>query len=267
MAAVGYALQLRHLLTNRRAGAAPVALITLFYSAAAVLMGAGIIFSWSRGSWSAFGVSILVMLLALPRKFWHGAALVGVVGALVGLLWLSGRLPASVVERINSATQETFSFTDVRGVDITPENYAVVERFAHWQAAINMATAHPWLGVGFGNYEVSYNTYNLMNWQLALGHAHNFYLNVFAETGIIGLVAYAALWLVIILLTWRVKQHPDPLSRLIGVGLLGTWTYLSIHSLTDNLYVNNVFIHIGVMLGLLSVLSMRGLHVSIRSNG
>jgi O-antigen ligase len=117
-----------------------------------------------------------------------------------------------------------------------------------------MAQANPWLGVGFGNYEVAYSNYNLINWKLALGHAHNYYLNVFAETGIIGLISYVALWLSVMLLTWRTRRHPDPLARLIAVGLLGTWTYLAVHSLTDNLYVNNLFLHLGVMLGILALL-------------
>jgi putative inorganic carbon (hco3(-)) transporter len=227
----------------------------LFYGACTALVTAGVFLSWSRGAWLAFGLSVLVMVIALPRKFWQGAALVAVVAGLGAVLWLSGRLPASIVERINSATQETFAFNDVRGVHITPENYALVERFAHWQAALNMATAHPWLGVGFGNYEIAYPAHSLMNWELALGHAHNYYLNVLAETGMIGLAAYLVLWVGIVMLTWRSRRHPDPFARLIAVGLLGTWTYLGVHSLTDNLYVNNLFLHLGVMFGILAVLA------------
>src|SRR5690606_34926810 len=124
-------------------------------------------------------------------------------------LWLAGRLPASVVARVSSATQELFAFDDVRGVDITPENYAVVERLAHWQAALNMARAHPWLGVGFGNYEIAYADFRLMNWKFPLGHAHNYYLNVLAEAGMIGLIAYVFYWAVVVFLTWHARRHPD----------------------------------------------------------
>jgi len=139
-------------------------------------------------------------------------------------------------------------------LELVVENYAVVERLAHWQAALNMARANPWLGVGLGNYEAAYPQYRLINWGFPLGHAHNYYLNILAEAGIIGLVGYAALWIGVFWLTWRTRQHPDPFSRLIAIGLLGSWTYLSVHSLTDNLYVNNLFLHLGVMFGLLAVL-------------
>ena len=55
-----------------------------------------------------------------------------------------------------------------------------------------------------------------------------------------------------------VLPDPDPLARLILVGLFGSWAYLAVHSLTDNLYVNNLFLHLGVMLGVLAVLQRIG---------
>jgi putative inorganic carbon (hco3(-)) transporter len=79
-------------------------------------------------------------------------------------------------------------------------------------------------------------------------------LNIFAEAGIIGLAGYMGLWLAAAWLTWQTRRHPDHLGRCIAVGLLGTWAYLAVHSLTDNLYVNNVFLHLGVMFGILAIL-------------
>ena len=254
MAALGYSSRLRR--RWRLTGSLPLSTlaIPIFYSAASALLVIGVIVSWSRGSWLGFAVSMVAVLLALPRKWWYGVAPVLLVSFAIVVLWLTGRLPASVISRVQSVADEMTAFSDVRGVDITPDNYANVERLAHWQAAINMAQAHPWLGVGFGNYEIAYPQYDLLNWPLAQGHAHNYYLNVFAEAGIIGLVAYITMWLVIMILTWHARRHPDPLARFIVVGLFGTWIYLAVHSLTDNLYVNNLFLHLGVMLGILAVL-------------
>lgn len=254
MAALGYALRAWQRWRHQRTLRLTEIVSSGFYGAAFALMVAGVFMSYSRGAWLAFAAALGVMLIALPRKTWYGLVLIGVGAALVIALWSSGRLPVSIVERISSFTQETFGVSDVRGVTITPANYAVVERLAHWQAAINMATANPWLGVGFGNYEAAYPAHSLMNWELALGHAHNYYLNVFAETGMIGLLTYIILWVVIAILTWRARRHPDAAARLTAVGLLGTWVYLAIHSLTDNLWVNNVFIHMGVALGLLALI-------------
>jgi putative inorganic carbon (HCO3(-)) transporter len=254
MAALGYAVRgWRLWRAARRFQPSPFG-ISLFYLIAAGLLAAGVVISWSRGAWLGLSLSLSAMLFALPRRLWHSLVLVAAVGLLAGGLWFSGRLPASITNRIGSAFAETFSTADVRGVDITTENYPLVERLAHWQAAVNMATDHPWLGVGFGNYEAAYPTYRLINWKFPLGHAHNYYLNVLAETGIIGLAAYVVLWLGLFLFVWRTRQHPDPLARCCAVGLFGSWTYLAAHSITDSLYVNNLFLHLGVMIGMLSVL-------------
>ena len=108
--------------------------------------------------------------------------------------------------------------------------------------------------MGAGNYEVVYDRYRLLNWDEPLGHAHNYYLNILAEAGIIGLTGYVTLWMTMVWFTWRTREHPDTLSRCIAIGLLGTWSYLSVHSLLDDLYVNNLFLHLGVMIGILAIL-------------
>ncbi|MBZ0308484.1 MAG: O-antigen ligase family protein, partial [Anaerolineae bacterium] len=237
-----------------------------FYAVASLVMFAGLIASWSRGAWMGFIIAIGFMALALPRKLWQSLLLVGGVVGIIALLWFTRILPTTVVERITSATAEYFAVDDVRGVDSTPENYAVVERLAHWQAALNMATANPWLGVGLGNYEIVYNDFRLVNWREPLGHAHNIYLNILAEAGVIGLLGYGKAWLMIIGLTWRARQHPDTLARLVVIGLLGSWTYLTVHHLFDSLYVNNLFIHLGLMLGILGVLyNQAQQHIRVRT--
>jgi len=225
-----------------------------FYSAAALLLSIGVIISWSRGAWLSYGVSILIVAFALPRYMWQRIALMTIIGVIAAGLFVTDSIPSAIQDRVLSATTDIFNVTDVRAVDITTENYAVVERLAHWQAATNMIQHHPLTGVGFGNYEVAYDTYRLLNWLEPLGHAHNYYLNVFAETGMIGLLGYAMLWLWILNITWQNRSHPDLMSRSISVGLMGSWTYLLTHSLTDNLYVNNMFLHLGVMLGIVAVL-------------
>ena len=40
----------------------------------------------------------------------------------------------------------------------------------------------------------------------------------------------------------------------IALGLLAAWTAVAVHHLVDKLYVNNIYIHLGVMFGLLQLL-------------
>jgi len=217
----------------------------------ALAMGAALGMSWSRGAWLGFAAAAAVMAVALPRKTEWGLllAVVLVVGG-VGL-YATGLLPASVAARLTSFVQDV-RFEDVRGVGINDANYAVLERLAHWQAALEMWRHNFWAGIGFGCYEPVYWSFALINWPIALGHAHNYYLNLAAETGLIGLLAYLLLWGAVFWQTWRVTRQAEGIERGVAIGLLGAWTHLTVHHLLDNLYVNNVHLHVGVMLGLLA---------------
>lgn len=229
-------------------------LLAGYFAAAAALVVVGVFISYSRGAWLGFAASLGVITLSLPQKLWHSIALFSLTLTFGAGVWFADLVPQAIVSRLNTIE---FTGVDVRGVEITTANYANVERLAHWQAALRMAQANPWFGVGAGNYEVAYDQYRLINWVEPLGHAHNYYLNILGETGIVGLVAYLVMWVVIVLYTWRARQHPNAFSRCVAVGLLGSWAYLAVHSLTDNLYVNNIFLYIGVLFGVLALVYRR----------
>ncbi|MBI5829965.1 MAG: O-antigen ligase family protein, partial [Chloroflexi bacterium] len=108
--------------------------------------------------------------------------------------------------------------------------------------------------VGLGNYEAAYDEYRLINWKYALGHAHMIYLNMLAETGVLGLAAYLVLWGAIIALTLRAAARTAGPRRALAVGLLAVWAHLAVHQLLDNLYVDNIPLYLGAQLGLLCLL-------------
>ncbi|NDJ76578.1 MAG: O-antigen ligase family protein [Chloroflexi bacterium] len=235
---------------------APITLLA-YYGGCGVVILAGLLVSWGRGAWLGFGAAATVMVFFAPRKRWQGALLLVGGGALIVIVWLAGYVPAGIQQRITNTLDEFVGFGDMRGVPISDENFAIVERLAHWQAAYNMTNDHPWIGVGLGHYEVVYPEYGIPSWPRPLGHAHNDYLNILAETGILGLTVYLAGWMVLVYWTLRALRLSDPVWRGLVLGLLGTWTHLGVHSIVDKLYVNNLFLHIGVMLGLLAIAYQR----------
>ncbi len=227
-------------ITNRRFGLLLFALVAIV---------AGLLASWSRGGWMGFAAALLAIVAALPRRSLWGGVLV-IVLLLGGWgLYATGLLPEPIAARLTGFLEYT-RFEDVRGLSINNANYAVIERMAHWQAALSMWRAHFWLGVGFGGYETAYPTHRLINWPLALGHAHNYYLNLLAETGILGLLAYLVWYGSVMAALWRASRRLTGWPRGLGLGLIGAWTHLAVHSLVDNLLVNNVHLHVGVLLAL-----------------
>jgi O-antigen ligase len=232
-----------------------------FLAATTALALGGLLASWSRGAWLGFGAGMVVLVAFLPRRRVAGLLLfIAALGA-AATAWQLGLLPASVTERLTGFVTDapgalsTLTSVEVRGVDVTDANFAVVERLAHWQAALSMARQEPRLGVGFGNYEAAYPAYALLNWPAPLGHAHNYYLNLLAEVGFAGLAAYLLLWVAIFAATLRALRQPWP-DRGVILGLLAVWVALSVHHLLDKLYVNNLYLHLGAMLGILVRLSL-----------
>jgi len=147
--------------------------------------------------------------------------------------------------------------TDVRGVEVTDANFAVLERVAHWQAAVGMWTDRPWLGVGIGNYEPVYERYALPLWPLPLGHAHNYYLNIAAEAGVVGLAAYLLLWAAALLGAWQASRQARGWAWGVALGILGVLVHLSVHNAFDNLYVHTIYLHLAILLGIVPILTRR----------
>lgn len=236
--------------------AAPRLLLLGLLGVTAVITTLAVFFSWSRGAWLSFAAGTAVLVLFWPKKLWQGATLL-LIGGVIFLGGVqTGIVPASVTERITSFSED-LRFGDVRGADINDANYAVLERLAHWQAALDMAQDNLWLGVGFGNYEPAYADYALINWPYPLGHAHNYYLNLLAEVGVLGLLAYMLLWTAVFWQTIRQLRWLDWPLRGIALGLLAAWTAVTVHHLVDKLYVNNIYIHLGVLFGLLQLLELQ----------
>jgi putative inorganic carbon (HCO3(-)) transporter len=220
------------------------------------LMLAALTMSWSRGAWMGFAAAVVAMALAAAARGGRPVVAVVLVAAcVVALLVTSGvaLVPTSVTQRLAGLTPYV-GISDVTGAEVTDANYATLERIAHWQAALGMWADHPWLGVGLGNYASLYSKYRLPNWPDPLGHAHNYYLNIAAETGLVGLLAYLVLWGAALVGAWRAARVARGLEWGVAVGVFGAVTHLWVHNAVDNLFVHGMYLHLAIVLGLIPVL-------------
>ncbi len=213
--------------------------------AAAAVMAMGIMASWSRGAWLGLGVSAALMAALLWPRVAIGVAALALI---ISPLWVGPAASSALAQRALGMGGGVPGL-NVAQVEPTDDNWSVVERLAHWQAGWRMFEAKPWLGVGIGNYEVVYASYGIPRWSDPLGHAHNYYLNIAAETGLIGLTSHAALGLVVwITLARSWRRRPDSRSRGLLLAGIGALAYLSVHSIVDNLYVHGMQVLVGLAL-------------------
>lgn len=221
--------------------------------AATALLAIGVGLSQSRGAWLGAVIAAVCLLLA-----WSGGTrrllIPCTLGAALALaLAVSGALPPAILDRL-AQTVQYFGVFDVRTVEISSENWAVVERMAHWQAGWYMFLDHPWLGVGAGNYALAYPDYYVGSWIEPLGHAHDYYLNMLAELGVAG----GGLLLLLLGLAFRQlgsvlvrsEHQADTFWRAVLAGAFGGLIVFCIHNLFDSLFVHSVNIQVGVLMGL-----------------
>lgn len=119
-----------------------------------------------------------------------------------------------------------------------PSEMTADGRVLIWQESLQLIRAYPWTGTGLGAYEYGLYPFRTHMLDFTIDYAHNDYLQIFAELGLLGgaLVMALAVWILS-------RTLPVALERARGnwalaVGLLGSFVAIGLHSLVDfNLYV------------------------------
>lgn len=218
--------------------------------AVAGALAGGILMSWSRGAWMGLIAAVLVVIGLRDRQTAARAAVALALLILVIALFGVGWLPGPIESRVKDLGAYVGG-PDPARTEITDANFSVLERLAHWRAGLAMFRDYPWLGVGIGNFAVRYAEYALPHWYVPLGHAHNAFINFLAETGILGAGAFTVFWMGIAWLTWRAASERCGVEAALAIGLLGTWAYLTVHSMFDNLFVQHMQLQLALLLGVL----------------
>ena len=219
------------------------------------LLGAALLASFSRGGWLGAAVGGVAMIAVIGRWTWRRvlAALAVLVVFLV--IVQTGVLPTALTERLTSITRSV-AFFDPQTVEVTPDNFAVVERTAQLWAGWQMFVTHPLTGVGAGNFNNAYPAVTAPPWYASRGHAHNYYLHIAGEAGGFGIVAYLALIIGVSYQTMRTLQHSAYLLQLsIMVGCWGVIAAVAGHSMFENLHALNMGVQLAVVWALSSVLN------------
>jgi putative inorganic carbon (hco3(-)) transporter len=216
---------------------------------ASLVIGAASVMSWSRGGWVGLVAALVLVTVAQSRSALVLALAATVTVAYVLAVGGVAYLPDTIVRRASDFLPY-IAGVDVRVAEVNDANFAVLERMAHWQAAMDMLRDHPLLGVGIGNYAVAYPTYAIGRWQDPLGHAHNYYLNVAAEAGMIGLIAFLFFLGSCFVKVAQAVRRSAGIWRAVCLGALGMLLHLTVHSLFDNLFVHGMHIQVALMLGL-----------------
>lgn len=121
---------------------------------------------------------------------------------------------------------------------------------------MTMFLAHPILGVGLGAFETVYPIYGRGDGSFLIQFAHNDYLQVLSDAGIVG--GAIAVWFIVVLAraVSQLTKVADPSLRALGVGSAAGIFALLIHSLFDfNLQIPSNALLFLVLCGIVSNVS------------
>ena len=183
--------------------------------AAASLAGAAVVLSDSRGSIIALFIGVAVAIVARPRRWWRWALMGGAGAAvLVSLSYLPGAVATDSGESLPAIESSS-------------------ARLAHWRAAAGMFADSPLTGQGVGSYRLASS-------QWAEGgvnptsHAHNEYVEFFAEGGLMLGIPATLLLAGVAMATARVlSRREDDLRGRVALGAAAVWVTLAVHAGAD----------------------------------
>ena len=177
----------------------------------------GLIFNKSRSAWLT---ELLVIPLAIYKYIKQQKKyLIIFVLVLAGMATFMATNPA-YVDLVRSITNVTTARSNK-------------ERLLVWESAVHMVQDHPVTGVGLGQFREKYSQYQSNETQVTVRHVHSNYLQMAAETGLVGLAGFLffiGYYLVTSLKNYR--QYHDPYDRLIFVVILSNIVLMGLFDYT-----------------------------------
>lgn len=202
----------------------------------------------SRGGTLGIITACAILWWKMPNRARVPVALAALVIVAGLMLTAPGR---SQLERFGELRQETSR--ELEGT--TRSSYDVGSgRGALWETARIMIADKPFTGVGAGEFDENYREY-VPSWidRYPRGQAHNVWLQMGAQAGVLGIIAYAwwftaSVWSVI---TAR-RRIADPQRYWLLTGVLAVFAAYTVHSLVDYLNV----LSLGLQLSVLTALAL-----------
>lgn len=160
------------------------------------ICSAGIVFNATRGAWLAVSIVCAVLLIYYMFKSKRNLAVSIIFIALISVVLFNN---PKFMHRLDT-------------IDDFDKYQSNTERILMWQSAWNMFKDHPILGVGLGQYKENYQQKYISPEakEPQLSHAHNNFLQMLAENGIVGFAGFVIMFGYIIfknLIAWvKVKN-------------------------------------------------------------
>ncbi|MBK6545995.1 MAG: O-antigen ligase family protein [Saprospiraceae bacterium] len=166
-----------------------------------------LVVTFSRAAWvSIIPALLLFLILFFKLRFKYVLMLVG-----FGLFYLFSNLDVILMDlehnKVAGSDDVIENAESISNISTDPSN---LERINRWACAIEMWKDKPYFGWGPGTYMFEYAPFQLRGNYTAIstnfgdvGNAHSEYLGPLAETGVLGLLIFAALFVMVFVFGFR----------------------------------------------------------------
>lgn len=212
----------------------------------------------NRMVWVSLAVVAMVggglwYIQAFSRLRWRFAPLMlfaGVLAALLGVFALvTENRPANALAPVAAS-----------GLQSATQTLEHSERFVIWHYWLSRVPEHLWLGVGWGR-DLPHMVYpKPPEWPvLFFAHAHNVFIDVLLQLGVIGLTLFIVLLASVALRFWQYYRSKDAQLVWLGVTGLMVLTAFASKNFTDDMFWRTDALFFWAMLGMLLGLGERTL--------
>ncbi len=153
----------------------------------------------------------------IPRKYVFAGGALGFALVLVGMVVFLGG-DASLM----------------RGIGVTEQADFSSGRFHFWSVAVRVFLDHPILGAGLDSFATAFPAYDSWNGTFRVEQAHNDYLQILADAGLLGFACVAAFIYLLFKRSFAIiNSETDGMRRSIAVGALAGAAGILVHSIFD----------------------------------
>jgi O-antigen ligase len=212
----------------------------VIYGCVILVLLAGLVVSASRGGMLAcLAGAIFLLIVARPERETEsgerGPALARLAATfflflvmLAGVMLLAG--PEDLFSNFSHLSLKTGTEVQVS------ESRNITEQFRRrdiWTATARLISDHPLCGVGLGAYPTAYPRYDPSSGSQRVEQAHNDYLQIVADTGVIGGLMALSFIVLLAIRGMRATRTRDQRHRAIVIGALTGCFAIAIHSFVD----------------------------------
>ena len=205
-----------------------------------VILAAALALMLSRGAYLAIAALALVAIATSRARLWLAAGTVIVVIVLL-------QVPL-VAKRFAGQFDLFDSQTSIRG------------RLSIFTDTLTMLRDHPIFGNGLGGYHY------LFRGTILEIYPHDVWLTFWVEVGLLGMVAFAAIFFGLLYRGWRAYSHASGFYRALLWGVSGSFVLWGVHGLVDSPYWKNDMSVEFWILAALELVAIRAIRKSVSSS-